>query len=708
MTKKLRHGSLFTGVGGVDLGLQWAGFETVWQVELGPFVRRVLEKQWPGVRKFEDVRECGKHNLEPVDIISGGYPCQDHSIAGKGRGLGTAGSPTERSGLWFEYRRIISELRPRWVLIENVSRLFGTQDGETVLDGLEEIGYSWWSRLLDAAALGAPHKRERAFILCHDNESGDCDFESVIGETVALPPECERRMEQALEKWNYWKDELAIGAAEGCPTMTTTPTGMAVLEPEWPDGRINKNGEGRWRKWTKRGTEGSASWPQEIIVRAVTQRNPRLLPTPECCEDFMGFPRGWTCLAGETTGLPEELMMEWMEESDAETYARIVRGVGRIPDWRERMGALGNAVVVQVPMIIGACVQRCESRLAVTHHAWAIGTNEDGQGGNLLTQRVTGPQNSRHLSPVGCVFETLGVEGTRRVYTELNAGLEVLASTVVRAMEELVPSLARMQALLSQRGADRKMVLRKAGLPTWTQWAEGYARSLHCTLRTIQRHIVLVREGRGRKAIGPWSSAGKKTGGVPKPARLDARQQAALVKAHMAANGLAVALRDGADWHAALAEFERVAVAPAALGAWSDASSRQQDWKTALVNLVDALEPCGGSLPRQARNALQAARSLLAGWTGTGRTCGGAAKHDLATSPSVPTPQREGHGCQTPACIPETITLGGAAVRPPGRAANMIRLAQSYAKASPQEVHALSGDSPSAGPVPNARWTTEA
>src|ERR1019366_73045 len=92
MAKKLRHGSLFTGVGGMDLGLDWAGFETVWQVEIDPFARKVLKKHWPSVPKFTDVRECGRHNLQPVDIITGGYPCQDHSIAGKKQGLGTADS----------------------------------------------------------------------------------------------------------------------------------------------------------------------------------------------------------------------------------------------------------------------------------------------------------------------------------------------------------------------------------------------------------------------------------------------------------------------------------------------------------------------------------------------------------------------------------------------------------------------------------------
>src|SRR5271156_1785407 len=78
---ELTHGSLFSGVGGIDLGFGWAGIKTIWQVERDPFALKVLEKRYPNVPKFTDVRECGKHNLEPVDIISGGFPCQDESIS---------------------------------------------------------------------------------------------------------------------------------------------------------------------------------------------------------------------------------------------------------------------------------------------------------------------------------------------------------------------------------------------------------------------------------------------------------------------------------------------------------------------------------------------------------------------------------------------------------------------------------------------------
>lgn len=94
----IRFGSLFSGIGGIDLGLERAGMQCVWQVEIDEFCRKVLTKHWPDVPKFNDVRECGKHNLEQVDLIAGGFPCQDISNAGK-----RAGIDGKQSGLWSEF-----------------------------------------------------------------------------------------------------------------------------------------------------------------------------------------------------------------------------------------------------------------------------------------------------------------------------------------------------------------------------------------------------------------------------------------------------------------------------------------------------------------------------------------------------------------------------------------------------------------------------
>jgi len=617
MAKLLRHGSLFTGVGGVDLGLGWAGFKTAWQVEICPFARTVLERRWPEVPKFADVRDCGKANLDPVVMSTGGFPCSDVSVAGRKKGLGTEDCPTERSGLWFECRRIIRELRPRWVLIENVSRLLDTADGDTVLDGLEEIGYAWWPRLLDAGALGAPHRRERAWILCRDRADGHSDIEAAMVGQGALPPDCRDRMGEALERWDYWKRELARGAGHGCPAMTTTPTATAVLEAEWPDGRIRQNGGGRWRKRSKRGTEGSMSWAQEMAARAVAQRNPRLVPTAECCEEFMGFPAGWTRVGEESTELPNEWIKGWGEESDADAYAQIVREVHRMPDWPDRVKALGNAVVVQVPMLIGACIQEYESRLPTAALARAGERKEDGLSRNLAARIVPVRETREDSSEVEVRFESLGVEGTRKTYRELNAALEGLASRVVQTMRQIVPYLAGMQSLLSQRGADRRMVLRKAGLPGWTEWAERYAKSLDCTIRTIQVHIKLHREEQERGASGRVVAAKKLTrgSGGSKPFKLTGRQQSALIKAQLVMNDLVTALKSGGDWKPLLVKYEKVAAAPPLLGAYLDGLSREPDWKAALTSLVNALEPCADRLTPLTSDAMNAARSLLGGKT---------------------------------------------------------------------------------------------
>ena len=130
----LRHGSLFSGIGMIDFALEAVGFETAWQVEIDIYCRAILKQHWPRVPRYSDVRKCGKHNLGPIDLLSGGFPCTDISGAGLKEGIGPREAPTSRSGLWYEFHRIIEELRPRWVLIENVHRLLHTDDGEEVIE----------------------------------------------------------------------------------------------------------------------------------------------------------------------------------------------------------------------------------------------------------------------------------------------------------------------------------------------------------------------------------------------------------------------------------------------------------------------------------------------------------------------------------------------------------------------------------------------
>ncbi len=159
---RMRIGSLFSGIGGLELGLEWSGLgHTVWQVEQSEFCRRVLERHWPSVERFTDVCEVGAAELAPVDLICGGFPCQDISSAGKGAGL--AG---ERSGLWYQFARIVEELSPRWVVVENVSS--GARKWvDAVGSQLGFLGYETLPIPLSAADVGAPHLRRRVFIVAH-------------------------------------------------------------------------------------------------------------------------------------------------------------------------------------------------------------------------------------------------------------------------------------------------------------------------------------------------------------------------------------------------------------------------------------------------------------------------------------------------------------------------------------------------------------
>ncbi|VVE34924.1 DNA cytosine methyltransferase [Pandoraea fibrosis] len=156
-------GSLFAGIGGFDLGFERAGFRTAWQVELDPINRAVLAERFPHAQQHADVRECGKHNLSHVDVITGGFPCQDVSSMGKRRGL--AG---ERTGLFFEVCRILREVQPTWVVLENVTGLLHSGDGEdfaTVLGSLAECGYLGVWRVLNARYFGVAQARRRVFLV---------------------------------------------------------------------------------------------------------------------------------------------------------------------------------------------------------------------------------------------------------------------------------------------------------------------------------------------------------------------------------------------------------------------------------------------------------------------------------------------------------------------------------------------------------------
>jgi DNA (cytosine-5)-methyltransferase 1 len=271
---KLRVLDLFSGIGGFSLGLErTGGFETVAFCEIEEFPRKVLKKHWPEVPCYHDVRELTAARLAAdgiaVDVICGGFPCQDISTAGKG--VGIAG---ERSGLWKEYARLIGELRPRFVLVENVAALLG-RGLDVVLGDLAQIGYDAEWHCISASAVGAPHRRDRIWIIA--NPSGRRCREPGKGEI----------QQQGRTKTICASQDVA----NAC-----------------------RSKRHRW-------SSGSRWWSREPL---------------EALQDAR-------LRGGQEDGLrlPESQL------------GRVAYG---IPDSVERLGALGNAVVPQIPELIGNAI----------------------------------------------------------------------------------------------------------------------------------------------------------------------------------------------------------------------------------------------------------------------------------------------------------------------------------------------------------------
>lgn len=158
----MTHGSLFSGIGGFEQAAQWVGIHTLWSCEIASYPRRILEKVFPKTTKHEDIKQLS--NPGYVDVISGGFPCQDISLAGGG--VGIYGS---RSGLWCEMYRIIREVRPRYVIIENSTALLFRGFARVLCD-LSEIGYDAEWQCLSNADFGFDHRRERLYVIAYSNK----------------------------------------------------------------------------------------------------------------------------------------------------------------------------------------------------------------------------------------------------------------------------------------------------------------------------------------------------------------------------------------------------------------------------------------------------------------------------------------------------------------------------------------------------------
>lgn len=304
----VRVGSLFSGIGGIDLGLQRAGMEIAWQVEIDPYCQQVLAKHYPDVPRYGDIKTVRGDELEPVDILAGGPPCQPVSIAGKRRGA------ADDRWLWGEALRLVDELRPRWCLFENPTGIvsMGLDD---ILAALEGWGYSWQTAVIPACAVGAPHRRNRVWIVAYagriaegDASDGPC-VESVHSSATRIWTEAGNRPA------NIGQD---VADSAGAGLSQRRPTGFASLESQ--------------------GTAGTQPGPQRCGGRAAKSGVGRV---------FDGLPAGmdfhWP--AG-----PGEAQHDWEPP-------RLARGV---PHRTARLKALGNAVVPQVVEMIGRAIMAAE------------------------------------------------------------------------------------------------------------------------------------------------------------------------------------------------------------------------------------------------------------------------------------------------------------------------------------------------------------
>ena len=356
----MKIGSLFSGIGGLDLACEQV-FEgqTVWQVEREPYCQKVLAARWPDAERFDDVTQVSADVLEPVDVLCGGFPCQDLSIAGKRAGLdGT------RSGLYSEMMRLVSELRPRFVVFENVPALMKYR--ERVHDDLAALGYGSRWQMCQASDVGAPHRRRRVFVLAIRDASG----------CIVLPRPSEQR-DLFAPVWSQRKDKLwptaladgdrrtmfaqggePLGHAVRWPTpcasdgqgsrsvpQGTSPTGkrpngtkaMISLQAaaRWPTpcARDYKSGTG-CTEVTQNKRNGTAQLP-EVVGGCLN---------PAWVELLMGLPVGWTIPDADVG--THQWPMGRGEAQAAHEPPRLVPPRS-LPHRAARLRALGNAVVPQ-------------------------------------------------------------------------------------------------------------------------------------------------------------------------------------------------------------------------------------------------------------------------------------------------------------------------------------------------------------------------
>ncbi len=328
---------VFSGIGGFSIGLEAASMQIVAFCEINPFCRKILKKHWPSVPIFSDITTIDKKDLKTlprIDIIAGGFPCQDISVAGKGGGINA-----KRSGLWKEFARLINEIRPKYAIIENVANLRST-GLISVLQDLWEIGYNAEWHCIPASAFGAPHRRDRIWIIAHSAclckvrlSIGKEKTESSLGDSYknAPDPDCKR-----CEHREYNKQRRCLLGNENRKYPQTQQEWDIRQSGASQICKILPNADQQGLQGYRRFKEISQICSQEQIgmyycSRGIKQwgKEPLEVPrlkderlNPDWVEWLMGYPISWT------------------------------EGGSRM----QRLMALGNSVVPLIPEFLGKAV----------------------------------------------------------------------------------------------------------------------------------------------------------------------------------------------------------------------------------------------------------------------------------------------------------------------------------------------------------------
>ena len=366
-------GSAFAGIGGFDLGLERAGWECKWQIENNPFCNKVLEKHWFDAKRYGDITEIDPTQLETVDLICGGFPCQDLSVAGKREGLSG-----ERSGLFWELVRLIRGLKPQWLLIENVPGWLSSHEGEdfaVAIKTLAECGYGLAWRVLDSQYFGVPQRRRRVFIVGYfgamcppeilfESEGGEGNIKEggKVGEGIVGP--ITPRLGGSGAGWPRWNESDGLiaetfrsGGRGGCPPSSR---GEHII---WSvrTAHTKANEDNRW--WEEETPPLYGTEP--VAVGPLQARDYKGVGTQYVQEDKLVIEDAPDAEFGIYAQGPDRVFGEEADPNGVREASGVPRRMD-LPMCRcldsPRYRALGNAVTVQVAEWIGRRIYNYEKR----------------------------------------------------------------------------------------------------------------------------------------------------------------------------------------------------------------------------------------------------------------------------------------------------------------------------------------------------------